>query len=357
MKTDQAPKDSYGTYAACNAPFNNMYFTVHGDVSPCWKLPGFCDKWSPTRSIMDIWRGDKFKNYREALIQDVWMNRCKECKHEIDTGSWPLARAYEDFPVKLYPSLMELELSNQCNLECIMCSGELSSGIRKNREGLPPLPMIYTDQFREELHEFLPHLTELRFNGGEPFAQKIVLDICDDAARINPDLKINIATNGTVYNKRVKHILDNGNIHLNISIDSLRRERYENIRINAKFDDMMKNFYRFRDYCHENGRKLSVMVNPMRNNWDEMVDFYQFASHNRVAIWYNTIIYPEHLAIWNLPVDKLKEIYDDLSNQLKKAEQHFWYKRSDHSKVEHLVKHQIQNWILDAYERIETSGS
>ena len=69
-------------------------------------------------------------------------------------------------------------------------AGELSSGIRKNREGKPPLPMAYTDKFIEQLEEFIPHLEELRFNGGEPFAQRIVLDICDMVAEVNPKLKV-----------------------------------------------------------------------------------------------------------------------------------------------------------------------
>lgn len=344
-------KNSYGVFAPCNAPFNNMYFTTDGSVSPCWKLPGFCDKWSPERSIMDVWKGDKFQNYRDALQQNIFMNRCKECEHEIDTGTWPLAKAYENYPVNEYPSLMELELSNQCNLECIMCSGRLSSGIRKNRDKLPPLPQIYNDDFREQLKEFIPHLTELRFNGGEPFAQKIVLDICDDVSKIHPELKINIATNGTVYNKRVKTILENNNIHLNISIDSLNKERYEFIRINGDFDVLMKNFEIFRDYCHTNNRNLSVMVNPMRNNWFEMIDFLEFCTKHGCSLWYNTILYPKHLALWNLPVEELKNIHDTLKIQLKTVKENIATKPWNISKAEHLIDNQIANWILDAYER------
>ena len=243
----------------CNAPFNNMYFSVHGRASPCWKLLGYCDNWSQDRSIRDIWFGDAFEKYRKALDNNIFLDRCKECEKNINEGVWPLAKAYENYPIKQYPSLMELELSNQCNLECVMCSGELSSGIRKNRDKLPPLPMIYDDSFREQLHEFIPHLTELRFNGGEPFAQKIVLDICDDVARINPSLKINVATNGTVINKRVRHIMDNNNLHINISIDSLIASRYEEIRINGDFNKLMMNTTKFCQYCKDNNITIDTV--------------------------------------------------------------------------------------------------
>ncbi len=328
----------------CNAPFNNMYFTVAGEVSPCWKLPGFCDTWSKNRSIIDIWKGEHFQKYRDSLNKNVFINRCSECKVEIDNGVWPLAKAYKKYPIQEYPSLMELELSNQCNLECIMCSGFLSSGIRKNRDKLPPLAQAYDESFVEQLKEFIPHLIELRFNGGEPFAQKIVLDICDVVAEINPDLKINVATNGTVYNKRVKHILANNNIHLNISIDSLIPERYEEIRINGNFNLLMKNFEIFKEYCHRNNRDLSIMVNPMRNNWDEMIDFVKFTDEHDCSLWYNTILYPAEHAIWNRCTEELASIYDTLTLELI----HIPKSTRNYDKAKHLVHNQIKNWYLDS---------
>lgn len=339
----------YGINSACNAPSNNMYFTVTGNVSPCWKLPGFCDKWSEDRSIRDIWFGDKFQMYRDALKKSKFLNRCGECKKDIDNNVWPLAKAYEKYPVNKYPSLMELELSNQCNLECIMCSGKLSSGIRKNRDKLPPLPQIYTDKFVDELKEFVPHLTELRFNGGEPFAQKIVLDICDMVAKVNPDLKINMATNGTVHNKRVKKILEQNNVHINVSIDSLDHKRYSEIRINGNLDDVFRNFEIYKHYC-EDDKDLSIMVNPMRNNWFEMIDFVKFTDEHQVNLWYNTILYPKQWAIWNLPTDELKNIYQELSNKLEEyKKQPRKGPRSNVHVAEHLVHNQIRNWLLDSY--------
>ena len=331
----------------CNAPLNNMYFTVFGTVGPCWLQVGaHCDTWSDTRSISDIWFGDSYKTLRNQHQEDIWPLKCELCKKETEAGVWPLARAYEKFPIKKYPTLIELELSNQCNLECIMCSGILSSGIRKNRDKLPPLPMAYNEKFVDQLNEFIPHLTELRFNGGEPLAQKIVLDICENVSKIKPELKVNIATNGTVYNKNVIKLLENCNIHLNISIDSLIKERYEKIRINGDFDVLMKNFEIFKKYCHDNDRSLSVMVNPMRNNWKEMVNFARWAHKHEVNLWFNTIRYPEHLALWNLPSKELIDITYELKEQLQSVPK--WLRNYD--KIDHLINKQISDWALKSSE-------
>ena len=327
----------------CNAPSNNMYFNVLGEVSPCWLTTAVADRWSEDRSIRDIWFGDKFQGYRDRLANKIYTGKCALCKMESDQSVWPLAMAYDKFPVGEYPSLIELELSNQCNLECVMCSGMLSSGIRKNRDKLPPLPMIYSEKFVNELKEFIPHLTELRFNGGEPFAQKIVLDICDIVAEINPGLKINIATNGTIMNSRVRHIMDYNNLHVNVSIDSLIPGRYAQIRIHGDLRVVMRNFEIFREYCHSKGRELSVMVNPMRNNWEEMANFTRWTSERNVNLWFNTIRYPEHLALWNLPSDELKKIIDVMSDQ----EEHLRGLRN-HCVFKHLVMYQITNWWMDS---------
>jgi len=340
-------RKNYGDGVACNAPWNNMYFTVTGSVSPCWKLPGYVDNWSEDRSIMDIWTGEGFEKYRKAIQNSQFLDRCKECENDIACGIWPLAKAYEKFTVKEYPSLMELELSNQCNLECTMCSGLLSSGIRKNREKKPPLPMIYSPKFKEQLREFIPHLEELRFNGGEPFAQLIVLEICEMVAEIHPELKINIATNGTVYNKRVQRILDTCNIHLNISIDSFIPERYESIRINGKFDKLMENFDIFHNYCKSNNRSLSVMINPMITNWDEMVAATTWVDNKDVNLWFNTILYPEDQALWNKPYDTLLEVYKTMKHQMNTE-----YKMGrNHKTLYHLIEAQIKEWLLDSLVR------
>ena len=328
----------------CHAPFNNIYFNTQGQASPCWKLPGYVDDWSNNRSINDIWNGDKFNKYRDALSKDIFLDKCKECKKDIDNGVWPLAQAYNEYPINDngYPSMLELEVSNKCNLECIMCSPLLSSGLAK-RTGLGLLEP-YENTFREQLKEYYPHLKELRFNGGEPFAQQMVLDICDDVSTIRPDLPISIATNGTVFNKVVRHLMEVCALQINVSIDSLIPERYSTIRVNGKLDKVMKNFEHFKKYCEKYDRQLSVMVNPMRNNWEEMPKFLDFVEEHNCKLWYNTIVYPENLSIWKLPSETLNTIYNTLSKECKERTG-----MAEHHKLNHLVESQIKTWLLDSY--------
>jgi len=339
----------------CHAPFSNMYFNVHGDCAPCWLTFIDPDKY-PEKSIRDIWFGEKYQSLRNHLLANDLTYRCGVCLKNLQSGNYTsvLARAYDINPVADYPTMMELELSNTCNLECVMCIGELSSSIRKNRERLPAQKNAYDDTFVEQLEEFIPHLRELRFNGGEPFLINAVFKIFEKVEKLNPKLKIVIATNGTVLNYKVKEWLYKLNIHINFSLDSLTPEIYEAIRVNAHFDRVMENFLFYRQYTKENNRTLCLMVNPMRNNWHEMPKFVQFVNKHNCNIWFNTIHRPVEWSIWALSQSKISEIYSQLSSVSFSKEDRTTSLAAYNIAIYHnLVNVQIKNWIREAQEREE----
>jgi hypothetical protein len=107
----------------------------------------------------------------------------------------------------------------------------------------------------------------------------------------------------------------------------------------------MDNVNLFHKYVKSNDRKLCIMVNPMRNNWEEMIDFVKFCDNLEVDLWYNTIRYPAHLAIWNLPSEKLLEIYNTLNNKLLT----YPIKSHNYKVADHFVNKQIKTWLLDSY--------
>jgi len=292
-----------------------MYITLKGSVSPCWKTVNQCETWSKERSLLKIWHGNKFAALKKEHRRNRWPNRCGECAHEERCGVKSLARAYDHFTIGGMPSLIEIELSNVCNLMCTMCDGELSSKIRRYREKLPPIPQLYDEEFLKELKFFLHYLEELRINGGEPFAQKIAMDLMEMAPN---RLKIVVATNGTILNDKVIDLIDRRNIHFNISIDSLEKKRYESIRVGADFDQVMKNLDQFIEF----DRKTCLMVNPMRNNWTEMVEFWEFAQSKGIDIHYNTILHPEHLALKTMEKKTIRHVYEQLEYHAKKYEEH-----------------------------------
>ncbi len=345
----------------CHAPFSNLYFNTEGDVALCWQTFHRAEKYSEEKSLMEVWNGLNFQRIREGIKNHDLEFGCQACKNHLLEGNYTniLAKAYDnDFPKSDFPSIIEFELSNTCNLGCTMCNGMLSSVIRRDREKMEPLKSPYGEKFLTELKEFIPHLHEARFNGGEPFLIKNYYRIWDMAFELNPKMKMVIATNGTVLNQKVKDYMARGNFHFNISMDGATKETYESIRINGDFNELMEHFQFFRDYCKTNHRTLCIMVNPLRQNWEEMPLFINFANKYNVHIWFNTIMKPAEQALWSLPAEKLADIYKTLSsarlNEFSGGDNDIY--NHNIKTYKNLVHQQIKTWLEQALTRKRDSN-
>ena len=344
----------------CHAPFTNLYFNTEGHVAVCWLTFYNPVVYNESKSLKDIWHDVKFQSIREHIGRNDLSKYCQTCEQHLKQGNHVnvLAKAYDTAPSDGdYPSIIEFELENTCNLACTMCNGLLSSTIRKDREGKPPLKSPYGKKFREDLKEFIPHLSEARFNGGEPFLIQQYWPIWEDIMAINPSVKMTMATNGSVLNSRVKDILTRGNIHLNISMDGFSKETYESIRVGGNFDRLMKNLDYFISFCAKHNRTLCIMVNPLRQNWWEMPDFVNWVNAQNIRIWFNSIIKPEDQSLWALAPEKLQEVYDTLKAATIKpkpsscSQEVYEHNVSTYS---NLIHNQIHNWLIEARRREES---
>lgn len=299
----------------CNAPSTNLYFAASGKVGPCWiQLGETGEVWSPEHSIADIWTGPAFRRLREELAARRFPGSCRRCQHDIESGVAPLAAIYDrEPPIIEWPTSLELELSNLCNFECVMCHGELSSKIRRNREHLPPLDVPYDDSFVEQVAELVPTLHQIRFSGGEPMLHPIVHKICDRIIELRPDLRIDISTNGSTLNDRVRRLLERAVVQVNVSFESLDAARYERIRIGSDHATLLANIETFRELVRPNGGLVTINTNPMRETWHEMADIVRYCDERDLFLSFNTVVKPEELSLRTLPADELERIHAALA--------------------------------------------
>lgn len=305
--------------SVCNAPLTSMYFSAAGKVAPCWILLGHLDEyWSADRSISDIWNGDTFRGLRKALRDREFPGRCARCQADIYAGVQPLAQVYDrEHDIGEWPNSLELELSNVCNYACEMCNGELSSKIRRDRDQLPPIDVPYDERFVDQVTELLPHLRHVRFSGGEPMLHPIVHEIADRIIDQRPDLRIDISTNGSILNRKVRHLLDRANVLINVSFDSFRPEVYEQIRVHADYGKLMANLEAYQEHFRTHPGLLTINTNPMRANWQEMPDFVRWCDDRDLFLTFNTVLHPEHLSLRPLPADELGRIHGALAEHLR----------------------------------------
>ena len=301
-----------GSPVLCHAPFKSIYFAMGGKLFTCCFNKVYHLGIYPEKSIKEIWFGDKADKFREALKRDDLSFGCQGCGHLLAGKNFegvPIKNFdYFDWDEQGYPTKMDFELSNTCNLECIMCRGELSSSIRQNREKKPLIPSPYDDEFIRQLDEFIPHLQNSHFLGGEPFLIPQYLDIWERMIELNPNISISVQTNGTVLNERIMRILEKMPFSISVSIDSIEKNLYEQIRVNAKFDRVIENIKFFKQDCERKGKMLTISYCPMPQNWHELPGVVEFCNDLNVEVFFNTVTLPVKCALNYLPASELEKI-------------------------------------------------
>lgn len=312
----QRPKSRHDS--VCHAPINSLYFGIGGWVTSCCVNRSHILGEYPANSVEEIWKGRRRMEIQGRMKAGDLSKGCEVCYASITSGNFAgtSARVYDllSDSDSSFPKKMDFELSNKCNLECIICRGERSSSIRKNREKLPPIESPYDDEFIRQLEPFFEHLEEAHFLGGEPFLISIYLDIWEKMIEVNPTIKISLQTNGTILTERVKRILESMPFSISVSIDSVEHNLYSEVRKNGKFDTVLKNMEYFKEYCGRKNTELTISYTPMVKNWQELPKVIEFCNARGIKVFFNTLSHPRYLALMNMETSELKNVIEYLEN-------------------------------------------
>lgn len=324
----------------CYAPSTHLYFGHSGKVTACCINRREVVGWWPNQSIEEIWQGEKMNQLRQFMAENNLGGGCAKCRSQVMSRNFSgtQSNTYDHLPDDPLgrPSSMSFELVNTCNLECKMCTGDFSSSIRKNREGLPPIPSAYDGRFVEQLAPFIPQLEEAKFFGGEPFLIDLYYDIWEKIIAINPETVISLQTNGTILNNRAKKLLENGRFNLGLSIDSLEPDNYADIRKNGKLSRVIEHFQWFYEYKKRKGSWMGVSMCLMSNNWWELPEFVRFCNHYDIQLYAHFVMKPYELSLASMSSKELGEVYA-------------WYDRYDFAANTEMQK--INRGILEGWKR------
>ncbi|MBN2776080.1 MAG: radical SAM protein [Bacteroidales bacterium] len=331
----------------CHAPSRSLYFDIHGKATACcFNRVHVLGKY-PENSIEEIVNGEKRSNLQKELCRQNFMYGCQHCHKLIEAGNFEGVEARLYDPLKdqgSLPSEIIFELDNTCNLECVMCHEEFSSSIAKAK-GLKNIEHPYDKEFLKQLEKYIPTLKVAKFLGGEPFLISIYYEIWDLIIELNPKCKINLQTNGTVFNEKVQSYLDKGNFYIGVSIDSLKADTFESIRKNAKLDKVLKNLDNFIAISKEKNNYVNLSVCPMQQNWDEIPEIVEFCNKKKIFIYFNTV-YTEGFAISQMKESELLEVLN-YYNKIELKSRGIIAKRN--IRFFKNLKTQIESWYLEKY--------
>lgn len=305
-------------YSTCYAPSTSMYFDQFGDVRACCQNTQGLLGNVREQTIREIWDSQSAGRLRDELAVGDFSDGCGFCGWQVDQGDHRIvfARSFDRHPVAelhpRWPLQMEFSMTNSCNLQCAMCNGDWSSSIRANRERRPPLPTVYGERFFDELADFLPHLTQANFLGGEPFLGSEPLRVMGMLAELDDPPAVAVTTNGTQWSPRIERICERLPISFVLSLDGVTKETYESIRIGADFDAVMKNLDRFREQAERHGTTVTLAHCFMRSNWREFSRFLRFAERRGLGVGMNEVLFPAELSLFQMPAAELRQVVAEM---------------------------------------------
>lgn len=172
---------------------------------------------------------------------------------------------------------LRVSLTDRCNLRCIYCMPE--KGVEK---------LCHEDILRfEEVVRIVKAFSKLgirkvRFTGGEPLILKDIEKLIYETSRLNGIEDISITTNGMLLADLVPSLKKAGLSRVNISLDTLKEERYASITRGGS----IKKVFEAIEKCLAYGLapvKLNVVVIKGTND-DEIEDFIKLTRDMPVEI-------------------------------------------------------------------------
>jgi len=169
---------------------------------------------------------------------------------------------------------LRISLTERCNLRCTYCMPE--EGVL-----LSPKSYIMTyDEIYAIAKTFVDNgVTKIRLTGGEPLIRKDIPVILKKLATLPVELAI--TTNAVIVDRFIDTFKTYGIQHINVSLDSLKKEKFTQITRRNYFEKVFKNIQLLVD----NGFKVKVNTVLIRGfNDDEIVDFVQFTKDLPLAL-------------------------------------------------------------------------
>lgn len=147
---------------------------------------------------------------------------------------------------------LRISVTDRCNLRCVYCMPE--TGIRF----LPKSEILSYEEI-ERITRILADMgiTKVRITGGEPFVRSDLMKLLRSIRTIKGIEEIHLTTNGILTPKFIPELKELGIAGINLSLDTLDRERFRKITRRNNFDEVLETFHLALDY------KIPLKINTV----------------------------------------------------------------------------------------------
>jgi organic radical activating enzyme len=234
-----------------------------------------CCKARPEKFVDDYTK--IIDNQKQNLLNNVQDSSCSYCWNSEKTNGTSIRTqllqhfdrsTFNDYKNNKSPKIIEINIGNACNMQCMYCNPKFSSQWEKDIQDQKY--QLFTDRHvygidNKNKHQVSTNLKlidsfqfeTLRIIGGEPLINKNFFNILDN---VNHTGNLSITSNLMTDKKSIDKLLSNKHkfkhIEINASLDS-SKEISEFVRYGIDYDLFLKNL----DYLLENtGKDLRVNI-------------------------------------------------------------------------------------------------
>ncbi len=198
---------------------------------------------------------------------------------------------------------LRLSITDRCNLACFYCLPRL--GWQK----LPaPEIMRYEELLLIARVAVGLGIRKIRVTGGEPLVRRGVAEFLEKLTQ-TPGLKeVCLTTNGVLLADMARDLYETGLRHLNLSLDSLKPERFRQITGHDNFSEVMAGLRRALDLGFQPLKVNCVVLKGI--NDDEVLDFARLARDLPVQVRFIEFMPTVNPERWNrhfLPISEVRQ--------------------------------------------------
>lgn len=172
---------------------------------------------------------------------------------------------------------LRLSITDSCNLHCIYCMPKAKCSFIPNEE-------LLTVNEIGKIAEVVAKLgiKKIRITGGEPLIRKDFLEILKRINSVEGIEKIAITTNGLNLLENLELYKENGLKCINISIDSLDKEKYKKITRGGNLEEILKTLDKAVTLEYEHVRINVVVLKDINDN--EIFDFVELTKKMKIGV-------------------------------------------------------------------------
>lgn len=186
---------------------------------------------------------------------------------------------------------LRISVTDLCNLRCKYCMPE--SGV----ESLCHSDILSLEEIIEIVKVAAKNgITKIRLTGGEPLVRRGFVHLCKEISKIEQIEDIAITTNGVHLKNMADDLFENKVKRINFSLDTLVKEKYNDITRRNDFDKTMESLF----YAIEKGFKVKLNVVLIGGfNDDEIENFVKLANDYDLEVRFIELMQIGETANWS----------------------------------------------------------